>query len=499
MPVGPFPTFDACVRAQMKKGYGKDAARRICGKIENQSDTEMTKDERLKRLFGLIEETLDAKGASDEEKSERQLDLEQYIAERVSTELSNQPVNTPEPIRAEDVEGEDDVIVAFNELESFAGHPSDPAVVPTEMRLFATGKNRMRKGGRTFTIVFDSESEQMVREAHNNQGRDQLPVDYDHGMLGMITTPEGSAAAGWFTLSFRADGVYASDIEWTNRAKRMLEEREYRYSSPAVRLEETNEVGVMRVVEVINVAITNLPATVGQKPLVANATQENEDMNLKELLELLGAKDDAEAKAKIEALLSAEERAQKAEQKAEEAKTVAKGALEQSEKLSAEKSELLGAAGATDLDGLRERMSKLEAQAQSAEQLSTRVTELEQERAKERHAAVKQALVDEGKLTPAQFSWADTQSADQLQTWGENAPVVLSGERKAPADPKQLNGGELTEEERQVISLVGGVGAKEFSAAKSSNEETHPWKLSAVEARNQPVDSTYLTPYRTGG
>lgn len=34
MPVGPYPTFDACVTAQKKKGYSDEVARKVCGKIE---------------------------------------------------------------------------------------------------------------------------------------------------------------------------------------------------------------------------------------------------------------------------------------------------------------------------------------------------------------------------------------------------------------------------------------------------------------------------------
>ena len=34
MPVGPYKTFAACVRAQMKKGKSKEAAEKICGAIE---------------------------------------------------------------------------------------------------------------------------------------------------------------------------------------------------------------------------------------------------------------------------------------------------------------------------------------------------------------------------------------------------------------------------------------------------------------------------------
>ncbi|MEM3017951.1 MAG: hypothetical protein QXO25_03625 [Candidatus Bathyarchaeia archaeon] len=37
MPVGPWPDFESCVKAQMDKGYDEETARKICGKIEQQT------------------------------------------------------------------------------------------------------------------------------------------------------------------------------------------------------------------------------------------------------------------------------------------------------------------------------------------------------------------------------------------------------------------------------------------------------------------------------
>ena len=37
MPVGPYKTFSACVRAMRGRGHSPVAARRICGKMEKDS------------------------------------------------------------------------------------------------------------------------------------------------------------------------------------------------------------------------------------------------------------------------------------------------------------------------------------------------------------------------------------------------------------------------------------------------------------------------------
>jgi len=37
MPIGPYPDFDSCVKDQMRKGYDEETAKKICGKIEQQT------------------------------------------------------------------------------------------------------------------------------------------------------------------------------------------------------------------------------------------------------------------------------------------------------------------------------------------------------------------------------------------------------------------------------------------------------------------------------
>ncbi|MFN0156897.1 MAG: phage protease [Bacteroidota bacterium] len=57
----------------------------------------------------------------------------------------------------------------------------------------------------------------------------KLPIDYEHQSI----TGEIAPAAGWFGgLELRADGVYATGVEWTPRGKKFIEEKEYMYLSP---------------------------------------------------------------------------------------------------------------------------------------------------------------------------------------------------------------------------------------------------------------------------
>ncbi len=50
MPVGPYPTFDACVVAQKRQGKSDESARAICGMLEQESKKrEQLREHRRKR------------------------------------------------------------------------------------------------------------------------------------------------------------------------------------------------------------------------------------------------------------------------------------------------------------------------------------------------------------------------------------------------------------------------------------------------------------------
>jgi phage I-like protein len=75
---------------------------------------------------------------------------------------------------------------------------------------------------------------------------------------------EGAPNAGNFDLELRPDGLWATNIHWTPRAEGYLRAGEYLYFSPAFAHDADG-----RVTRLVNIALTNLPATFGQEPLVA--------------------------------------------------------------------------------------------------------------------------------------------------------------------------------------------------------------------------------------
>lgn len=128
---------------------------------------------------------------------------------------------------------------------------------PQEVRLFKFGKNETTQG----VFLFDEISAASVMAADSDYGNERS-ADYEHQAL--FSPPVEAPASAWYTLTLRDDGLYAVGIRWTERARRMIEAGEYRYISPAFMVDtETN-----RVMEYINFALTNLPATKNMEALL---------------------------------------------------------------------------------------------------------------------------------------------------------------------------------------------------------------------------------------
>lgn len=113
-----------------------------------------------------------------------------------------------------------------------------------------------------------------------------LVIDYEHQTLHAETNGLPAPAAGWFkTLEWReGQGLFATDVEWTARAKQMIEAGEYKYISPVFAFNsKTGEVKQLQLA-----ALTNFPGLDGMEEVLARAaarfkadqhSQENSTMN----------------------------------------------------------------------------------------------------------------------------------------------------------------------------------------------------------------------------
>jgi phage I-like protein len=141
----------------------------------------------------------------------------------------------------------------------------DKSGIPTAFRLFKFGVNQSEKG----TFLFDAISAESVMNEYRLHGKPML-VDYNHGTTLWDPTHDQGISAGEFIPEVRGDGsLWATAIKWTERASEYLSAKEYRLFSPYFE----HDALTGRVLRLINVALTNLPALDGIEPLVAaNAT-----------------------------------------------------------------------------------------------------------------------------------------------------------------------------------------------------------------------------------
>lgn len=152
----------------------------------------------------------------------------------------------------------------------------------------------------------------VIRKARLRASR--LVIDFEHQSLMVAANGQPAPAAGWFkTLLWREGaGLFATDIEWTARAKQMIEAGEYRYLSPVFSYDaETGEV-----LEMLMAAVTNVPALDGMAELALRAAAKfdlnhEDDMNdtLKKLLAGLGIAETATEADALGAIAALKEKA----------------------------------------------------------------------------------------------------------------------------------------------------------------------------------------------
>lgn len=92
-------------------------------------------------------------------------------------------------------------------------------------------------------------------------------IDYEHQTILTAQNGQPAPAAAWFSkLEWRDSGLYAIDVEWTERATSMISAEEYRYISPVFTYDK--KTGAVK--SLINAALTNNPALDGMDAVAAN-------------------------------------------------------------------------------------------------------------------------------------------------------------------------------------------------------------------------------------
>ncbi len=171
---------------------------------------------------------------------------------------------------------------------------------PTEFRLFVKGWNDTENG----RFLFDDVAAESVMAAYAKWGVD-VAIDLEHQMLesGIAPDPTAKDARGWCRLELRADGsLWAVAVTWTPDGAARLTDKRQRYVSPAFGVDPETS----RVTQIVNVAITSIPATHDTPALVAaSATGAAMDPDqVKAALDAITAGDDAKCADILKGLIA---------------------------------------------------------------------------------------------------------------------------------------------------------------------------------------------------
>ena len=135
---------------------------------------------------------------------------------------------------------------------------------PTEVRIFAAGMIETTKG----VFIFDEQAATALVMKASDWGN-EFSFDYEHNAVDpTISGPK--PAAGWYSLAMKGGELWAINIRWTPKATDLIKNREYRYISPAFNADKDG-----RITSLINVALTNIPATKGMMPIITSADSDN--------------------------------------------------------------------------------------------------------------------------------------------------------------------------------------------------------------------------------
>jgi phage I-like protein len=146
-----------------------------------------------------------------------------------------------------------------------------PQKAPSSFVIFNAGDNPGDDG----PAIFDKQAAELVMSEFKKRGVLRLTIDYDHASIDKNTRPQDRVAAGWFTPGLDNGDCRAGNVNWSDAAKNGIERKEWLYISPVFTKDENG-----RITSLVNLAITNNPATWGARPLIAASRGFSMDPNL---------------------------------------------------------------------------------------------------------------------------------------------------------------------------------------------------------------------------
>jgi phage I-like protein len=310
---------------------------------------------------------------------------------------------------------------------------------PDEIQLLPVGEFRTADGRPDSAPAFRLTSalaEQLI--ARFAARRNKHVIDFEHQTLHAERNGQPAPAAGWFSgLRFdAAKGLYATGVEWTERARQMIAAKEYRYLSAVFPYDRTGAV-----LDIYHAGLTNHPAIDGMQALAAarfggpDLTEET-SMNPK-LAKLLGLAEGATDDDIIAAIEKLQQQAAEAGKKAADAANAV---------------EALKAKQTPDL--------KAFAPIAVVEELKTQLATLTARLHDEEVATLVATGLKDGRLLPAQEAWArDLGKTDvaALKTYLDKTPPIdaLRRTQTGGKAPGADNAGGLSEQQLAVCKQLG--------------------------------------------
>jgi phage I-like protein len=193
----------------------------------------------------------------------------------------------------------------FVEADNFSFNLKDDeeGKAPAEFMIVAFGTWSTSKYG---DLRVDDSSAKSIMAYYEMKGQAKLPIDWEHQTFATQQNGQPAPAIGFFKPEVREDGIWAVDVEWTPQAVEWFKNKQYRHFSPTGQFDKKTG----RLLTITTLALTNLPATNNQVPLVAKDEGTGDGGTMDLIMETLGLKpEDSEEKAaeKIKDLIAKNE------------------------------------------------------------------------------------------------------------------------------------------------------------------------------------------------
>lgn len=265
-----------------------------------------------------------------------------------------------------------------------------------------------------------------------------LVIDYEHQTLNAEKNGQPAPASGWWDAAKmvwrEGQGLFVTDVDWTDNASAKITAREYKFFSPVFKYDKKTGA----VTEILMGAITNFPAIDGMEAIAARAAARFDESNkpdeeiepMKDLLKLLGLKEDATEAEAITAVKGLQTKITEGEQAIAAAKTQAPDPA---------------------------KFVSIETHTKLAGDFTALKTDLE---TRDLNAAIAGAI-DEGRLPPGEEQWAREFAKQHglvaLKASLEKRPVIAALKRTQTDGkrPEHDNNGELTDEQIAVCRSMG--------------------------------------------